>query len=292
MHVILLLLILILIYFLIVNWEISLPAFIFLLYLCFTFGRIEPIKHKWRFHFLWWFFQLSIVFGIVYREEIGDFLFKVEREYNSLDNQQLANRMKCVDISSVDGMTDTNTSDKGVIIGDLKFGMSPFRVVCLLESSKELENFHIGNVKFKNLERFYDENELYGITLEFHDYSENGLADADSVACFLEQKYGKAHIVLKNDSVLKSEWLFDHKHIVVEKVAEDYDGGLSIYHPGMLKEVIRKKKEMEAEKKREMENQLRTNEEERMRKEQEMRKEAEEYKRDMEEKNRRLLESL
>lgn len=293
MHVILLFLILVLIYFLIINWEISLPAFIFLVYLAFTFARKEPIKHKWRFHFLWCFFQLAIVLGIVYREEIGDFLWKVENEYSSWRGDVLmSSRMKYVEASFVEGTADVETSDKDIIIGGLKFGMSPFRVVCLLESTKELESFHIGEVRFGKLERFYDDNELYGITLKFHDSSYKGLSDAESVTRFLEQKYGNAHFSFKNDSAFKVEWLFDYKHIVVEKVAEAYNGVLSIYHPGMLKEKIRKKKEAEEKEKKEMEERIRIVEEEKMKKEQKAKQKAEEVKRDIEEKNRRLLDTL
>lgn len=293
MHVILLFLILVLIYFLIINWEITLPAFVFLVYLCFTFVRDEPIKHKWRFHFLWCFFQLAIVLGIVYREEIGDFLWKVECEYRfGLGDELMDCRMKYVEIPSVEGTTEVEISNKDIIIGDLKFGMSPLRVACVLESNEELENFHIGNVKFETLERFYDENELYGITLKFHDSSRKGLSDAESVTCFLEQKYGNAHFSFKNDSAFKVEWLFDYKHIVVEKVAEAYNGVLSIYHPGMLKEKFRKKKEAEEKEKKEMEERIRIVEEEKMKKEQKAKQKAEEVKRDIEEKNRRLLDTL
>ena len=293
MHVILLFLILVLIYFLIINWEISLPAFIFLVYLCFTFVRDEPIKHKWRFHFLWCFFQLAIVLGIVYREEIGDFLWKVENEYSSWrDDVLMSSRMKYVEASFVEGTADVETSDKDIIIGGLKFGMSPFRVVCWLESTKELESFHIGEVRFGKLERFYDDNELYGIVFEFHNYLVKDLAGADSVVRFLGQKYGKAHIAIQNDSVFKTEWLFDYKHIVVEKVAVSYNGILSIYHPGMLKEKFRKKEEKEAKERQELENLLRDAENEKMKKIQKAKQEAEEAKRDMEERNSRLLESL
>lgn len=293
MHVIILILLLLLLYFLIVNWEISLPVLVFLIYLAFTFVRDNPIKNKWRYHSLWCFFQLTLIFGIVYREDIGDFLWKLEMEDRSWNDELLENRMN--DAFFVRSLTDdveVDAPQNDIIIGELKFGMSPFRVVRILDDSKELNNFHIGSVSFRETKRYYSDGDLYGVTMDFYDSSEKEMSKADSVARFLSHKYGKPHVCLNNDSVFKTEWHFNHKHIVVEKVASEDYGVLSIYHPVMLRNKIRKIKEEEAKEKQEEEDRLRAIKEEKMKKEQDEKRKAEEEKRNMEEKNKRLLESL
>lgn len=289
MHVIILVLLLLLLYFLIVNWEISLSVLIFLTYLAVTFVRDNPIKNKWRFHSIWWFFQLTLILGIVYREDIVDFCWKWSMEDSPWNDELLDSRMN--DASFVQYLTDDIDMDapqNDVVIGGLRFGMSPFMVVRILDASKELNYFDIGSVNFHDTERYYYDDKLYGVTMGFYNPSDSEASNADSVVRFLSQKYGEAHVFLKNDSIFKAEWLFNLKHIVVEKLVSDNHGILSIYHPEMLRRKIQNLKEEEEKERQEFEERMRIKKE----KEIEAIQKAEEEKREREEKNDRLLEAL
>ena len=290
MHVIILLLIIIAIIYLIIHWKISVPVILFLAYLSSIFARTNPIKNKFRFHALWWSFQLMLIGGIIYGEQVIDFMDDILTEY-SHDYDRLVSR----GISTIENddykrnmmLNDSLEAKDGKhIFGGLEVGMSPFEAICHIRDNKEIDNFHIGNIHFDWLRRSYYKNDLYGISMDFRD--DEKYTDADSLVCFLKQKYGEPHLYIKDESTFRAEWHFNYKHIAIDCISRLKEGTLYIYQPDMLANKIAD----EAQKEQERMNKILKEQKELEEKQRQEELRLEEEQRQKEEKNRLLQNSL
>ena len=246
MHVIILLLILILICYLIANWQITLPIGLFLIYLCSIAAREKNAKGKWRFHIFWWIFQLMVICGIVYGEKIVDFLDDFITEYDHRYDPMVSRGITVIDYDSLHNveLSDSLEARDGKhIFGGLEVGMSPFNVFIHVKRMGGMDDFNIGNVYFNYVRRHYYNNDLYGISMSFNDF--NDYTRAETLLAFLKQKYGNPHLYTKDEYSYKSEWHLKYKHIVIESKGGHYSGNLYIYQPEMLAGKIKEENQKE-----------------------------------------------
>lgn len=231
-----------------------------------------------------------IIGGIIYNEPIIGFMDDLITEYDQRYDEIVSkNRMTSNDSYKKPNI-ELNDSlakvDGNHLFGGLKVGMSPFEVVCHIRKMGGLDVFHVGNVYFNWCRRNYFENELYGISMSFGDI--DNYAYADSLVCFLKQKYGNPHLYVKKEAYFSAKWCFNYKHIAVDSKGRLLGGVLYIYHPV----IMANKMAVEVQKEREYMDKLLKEKQKREDEEKQEKLKLMEELREKEEKNSRLQNGL
>lgn len=254
MHVLILLLILLAIYFIVIYWKITTPIIYLLVYLMAMLFRDKEKGNKVWFHTLW-LLGLAALLSVVFFGATGlDFASDWSDEYSNYDELtsyefSRIDSVKCVDVELMERL---KREDEERLIGPLEVGMWPVRVTYLKRKWKEMESFELAGVRLSSMESHYHKGGLYGVSYSFKE--DSLFSQADSIVGVLKQKYGPMQLEQRDEKVYKAAWVFEHKHVVVDS---EYNRGYSwsklyIYEPNLrLKKVLRKEEKLEKEMKRE-----------------------------------------